>query len=161
MTNVRVGKRRLTRPSQGDVFREVEYIEHVLEGHGVLEVSKIVFPLVVVLTQDCDLQWDAQYRGRRTTRPATQDKKLFSVLVAPLYNAEHVYQGQHLTDIGLTMTMINKTATPGKTLGSSALNVRSDMHHELAEAVELKIEEPSGVCRVVGRERSWQGEAFK
>lgn len=61
MTNVRVGKRRLIRASQGDVFREVECVEHVLERRGILEVSKIVFPLVVVLTQDCDLQWDAQY----------------------------------------------------------------------------------------------------
>src|SRR3954471_19295913 len=31
-----------------------------------------------------------------------QDKKLFSVLVAPLYNAEHVFQGTHLQDMHLT-----------------------------------------------------------
>jgi len=78
------------------VFREVECVEHVLERRGILEVSKTVFPLVVVLTQDCDLQWDAQYRARHTPPASTQDKKLFSVLVAPLYNAEHVYQGSIL-----------------------------------------------------------------
>lgn len=109
MTNVRVGRQRRTRISQGDIFREVECIEFVKERRGILEVSKIVFPLVVVLTQDCDLQWDAA--------PASnQDKRLFAVLVAPLYNAEHVYQGQHLQDLGLTMASINKKATDGKTL---------------------------------------------
>jgi hypothetical protein len=55
-------------------------IEHVLEKDGVIEVSKVVFPLVVVLTQDCDLAQDFTFR-----RASTQDKWLLSVLVAPLY----------------------------------------------------------------------------
>jgi len=106
----------MSRTSQGDVFREIECIEYVAEKNGVVEVSKIVFPLVVVLTQDCDLEQDARYRGRRESRPSNQDKKLFSVLVAPLYNAEHVFQGEHLAELGLTMTSINRGRTEGKTL---------------------------------------------
>ena len=51
----KVDKRRRTRISQGDVFRDVECIEYVVEKKGIIEVSKIVFPLIIVLTQDCDL----------------------------------------------------------------------------------------------------------
>lgn len=111
LTNVRVEKIRRTRISQGDVFRDVECIEHVVEKHGVIEVSKIVFPMVIVLTQDCDLEQDANNREKET-----QNTKLLSVLVAPLYNAEHVFQGSHLTDLGLKMEAISKAKTPGKTL---------------------------------------------
>ncbi|HUI20811.1 MAG TPA: hypothetical protein VLZ74_07175 [Methylocella sp.] len=114
--NVRVAIRRLKRISQGDIFSEIDCIEYVAERRGVLEVSKLVFPFVVVLTQDCDLEQDARYRIRQEKPQSSDDKKLFSALVAPLYNAEHVYQGQHLADLGLTMTVMNKAKTEGKTL---------------------------------------------
>jgi len=116
MNNVKVRTNRLGRTSQGDVFRNVEIIEYVAERRGVVEVSKIVFPLVVVLTQDCDLEQDARYRNPQLTEPSTQDKKLFSVLVVPLYNAEHVFQGQHLTELNLKMVSINRGKTEGKSL---------------------------------------------
>jgi hypothetical protein len=115
MNNVNIGKKRLGRISQGDVFRDVECIEYVAERRGVLEVSKIVFPLVVVLTQDCDLEQDARYLKTKEP-PSNQDKKLLSVLVAPLYNAEHVFQGSHLTELGLTMAPINRKKTEGRFL---------------------------------------------
>jgi len=70
-----------------------------------------------VLTQDCDLEQDSRYRKPKSIKqPTTQDKKLFSVLVAPLYNAEHVFQGTHLQDMHLTMEPINRKKTPGTTL---------------------------------------------
>lgn len=116
MNKTRVATRRIGRVSQGDVFRDIECIESVAEKRGVLEVSKIVFPLVVVLTQDCDLEQDARYRNRKAKPPSNHDKKLFSVLVAPLYNAEHVFLGQHLADLKLTMAAINRKATDGRTL---------------------------------------------
>lgn len=114
MSSVKVKKKRLGRISQGDIFRDVECIEYVAEKRGIIEVSKIVFPLVVVLTQDCDLEQNARYRGDR--KPSSDDKRLFSVLVAPLYNAEHVFQGMHLSDLDLRMEPINKKRTPGTTL---------------------------------------------
>lgn len=112
--SVQVKRNRLGRISQGDIFRDVEYIEYVTEKHGIIEVSKIVFPLVVVLTQDCDLEQNARYRGNPTS--SSDDKQLFSVLVAPLYNAEHVFLGTHLSNLELNMEPINKSKTPGKTL---------------------------------------------
>lgn len=108
---VRVDKRRRTRISQGDVFRDVECIEYAVEKKGIIEVSKIVFPLVIVLTQDCDLEQDSRNRTK-----ITQNTKLLSVLVAPLYNSEHVFLGQHLSDLGLTMEPIQKNRSTGSTL---------------------------------------------
>lgn len=111
MSNVKVDKRRRIRISQGDVFRNIECIEYVIEKKGVIEVSKIIFPLVIVLTQDCDLEQDSRNRGK-----ATQNTKLLSVLVAPLYNAEHVFLGEHLSDLDLKMEPINKNKSPGQGL---------------------------------------------
>ena len=111
MTNVVVQKKRLRRISQGDIFRDVECIEYATEKRGIVEVSKIVFPLVVVLTQDCDLEQD--FNGRESGK---LNNKLLSVLVAPLYNAEHLFVGEHLSELQISGTKINKGKTEGKTL---------------------------------------------
>jgi hypothetical protein len=108
---------------QGDILRDVEYIEYVCEKAGVVEISKISFPVAVVLTQDCDLEQDYKLRKNNTS---TQDKLLMSVLMAPLYNAEHVYCGEHLSDLGITMASINKKKTPGDFLRN---NERSRYHY--------------------------------
>jgi len=111
----RVRRGNINRISQGDIFKDVEFIEYIAEKEGIIEISKIKFPLVVVLTQDCDLDEDFKFRWGRPKKE-TQDKVLFSVLVAPLYNIEHVYLGKHLEELGLKMQQINKKETPGKKL---------------------------------------------
>jgi hypothetical protein len=113
--NVRVRTNRLRRISQGDIFSDIECIEYVAERRGVVEVSKIVYPLVVVLTQDCDLEEHSRYKTGEGT-PSTHDKKLFSALVVPLYNAEHVYLGQHLSDLNLTMSQVPHKGMTGNSL---------------------------------------------
>ncbi len=50
--------------NQCDIFRDVEFIEYVKEDDSSIEVSKIVFPQVIVLTQACDLQQDYNARKR-------------------------------------------------------------------------------------------------
>ena len=50
------------RISQGDIYKDVEFIEYAIEKEGVIQISKIVFPFVVVLTQDCDLKQDYRVR---------------------------------------------------------------------------------------------------
>lgn len=112
---IRIRRQRVGRICQGDIFRDVAYIEYVLEKHGIIEVSKINFPLVIVLTQDCDLAQDFRVRSGRP-KPSMQDKWLLSVLVAPLYNVEHVYAGQHLSELNLKMQKIDKKATAGNRL---------------------------------------------
>lgn len=118
---VKVKRKRISRICQGDIYRDVEFIEYVSEKSGVIEVSKIVFPLVIVLTQDCDLEQDYYFRWARHRKAKTHDKLLLSVLVAPLYNAEHVFTGEHLSEINLTMEVINKNRSPGKYLQSNQL----------------------------------------
>ena len=110
---IRVQAEPSKRVCQGDIFREVDYVERVLEHEGILEVTKILFPYVIVLTQDCDLEQDHNFR---TQTKQTQDKWLISVLVAPVYNAEHVFSGEHLQDIGIKSQLINKKATDGRLL---------------------------------------------
>jgi hypothetical protein len=98
---------------QGDVICDVDWIEMVLEQDGILEVTKIRFPFVIILTQDCDLSQDHKFRTETKT---TQDKWLISVLAAPIYNAEHVFAGEHLSDIGIKSEPVNKKGRPGEIL---------------------------------------------
>lgn len=101
------------RVAQGDMYRDVEYVERIAERDGILDVSIIVFPLVIVLTQDCDLEQDRTFR---TEKKSSQDKVLISVLVAPVYPAELVFEGSHLSELDLKMAPIQKSATEGKYL---------------------------------------------
>lgn len=112
--NLRVDKLQIARISQGDILRNIECIEYAIERDGIIEVSKIQFPLVVVLTQDCDLEQD--FKIQCTPEKSVKDKKLISVLLAPLYNAEHVFQGEHLSELDIPMEPIKKNKTPGNLL---------------------------------------------
>lgn len=107
---IKVRAQRQARLVQGDVLRNIEYIEYATESKGNIEISKVLFPFVIVLTQDCDLEQDYSFRYSKKSRP-TQDKWLFSVLVAPLYNFEHVSTGEHLTELGMTMQAIKSSRT--------------------------------------------------
>ena len=103
----------LSRISQGDIYRNVEYIEYAVEKDGEIEISKISFPYIVVMTQDCDLQWDYKSRYGRP-KSANQDKFLLSVLVVPMYNAEHFFLGEQLSELQIDMRKIKKSGTEGK-----------------------------------------------
>lgn len=90
--------------NQCDIFRDVEFIEYVKEDESSIEVSKIIFPHVIVLTQACDLQQDYNARKKwNETKTGNQDKFLISVIVAPIYNFEDFRQGNHLEQLGLVM----------------------------------------------------------
>jgi hypothetical protein len=111
--------------SQGDIYRNIEYIENIDETDDetgdekkkVIEISKIVFPYVIVLTQDCDLAQDFTFRNESKK---TDDKLMLSVLVAPLYNVEDVYLGKHLEKLDTKMEPINKNKTPGDFLRNNS-----------------------------------------
>lgn len=107
-----------TRLNQGDILQNIECIESIQEKDGIITVSKIAFPLVIVLTQDCDLNSDFRSREKNKTKnPSDQtiehDKYLFSVIVAPLYNYDLFRKGEHLLDLGLKMqTITSKQKAP-------------------------------------------------
>ena len=110
---MKVSTEPIQRVCQGDIFRDVEYFESVHETDGTLEVRKILFPLAVVLTQDCDLAQDHTFR---VEPKETQDKWLISVLLAPMYNAEHFFAGEHLSEMGVKSQPINRQKTDGRLL---------------------------------------------
>ena len=91
----------------------MEFIEYAIESKGNFEISKIVFPLVIVLTQDGDLEQDSKVR-KAGENAESKDKLLFSVSVAPLYNAEHVYLGQHLSELSMKMMEIKQEKITGR-----------------------------------------------
>lgn len=92
-----------TRVCQGDILSDVHYIEDVTTDGEWIDVKRILFPYVIVLTQDCDLQQDHGTRWPTGKVPSTHDKKILSALVAPLYNAEHVFAGEHLSELKMNM----------------------------------------------------------
>lgn len=119
---IRVDQGLPERVSQGDIFRDIEVIDRIIEQKGEVHISYIKFPYVVVLTQDCDLQQDMLFRKKLSDiddnlskkSVPSNDKMLFSAIVAPLYNEEHFFLGNHLEQLNMKMQEIKKTKTPGK-----------------------------------------------
>ncbi len=85
---------------QGDIFKNVPYVESFSESNGQIEVAIITFPYAIVISQECDLQWDSN------KRPDGFD--LISALLIPLYNYEHVLDGSYLEHLGTKMGTISK-----------------------------------------------------
>jgi len=94
----------IERIRQGDIFTNIPYYESYNEVDGEFELTVYEFPYVVVLTQDCDLEQNKNTRNRLETNQGEikNDKHLISLLVAPLYNSEHLFAGEHLKEIGIT-----------------------------------------------------------
>lgn len=132
---IKIDKSYQERLAQGDIIQNVEFIEYAIEKAGIIEISKIVFPYIIVLTQDCDLEQD--YNNRQDTNPSNQDKQIISVIVAPLYNVEHIYDGKHLSELGLQMQTISKN--PKKSDNNNLKNNNTPRYHflEFDDAVEI------------------------
>lgn len=83
---------------QGDIFQSIHYYETYVEESGNFELSMLKFPYSIVLTQECDLSNNMRERKNRDKKSKIikQDKYLVSLLCAPLYNAAHLFEGNHL-----------------------------------------------------------------
>lgn len=123
MRPCKVSKTSDGRLSQGDIYRNVHFIQDVIRELEIIEVKRILFPYVMVLTQDCDLQQDHGVRAadetERDKESRQRTKRLLSVLVAPLYNADQFFEGSHLTELQaanrpLVMSSLSRTNTEGK-----------------------------------------------
>lgn len=122
---------------QCDIFRDIEFLEYVKEEGDSIEVSKIVFPLAMVLTQACDLQQDHSARKKiEMENRGNQDKYLISVIVAPIYNFEEFRMGTHLEQLGLMMDQKGgRNKTPCKNI---IMNENKRYHYlNFAQDVEL------------------------
>jgi len=126
-----VGSRHLV--DQGDILCDVELVEYAVEAKGVLEVAKIVFPLVVVLTQTCDVREDYALRWGKSNK-GTPRKAMLSYLAAPLYNAAQLIEGSHLRDLDIEIKKIDSS-----TEKSSMRNNAHPRYHFLAFGDDIPI----------------------
>jgi len=106
--NVQLDLKPDVRVCQGDLIRNVPCVEDVVEDGDLIEIKRIMFPLVIVLTQDCDLQQDDALRWWTGTPPSSHSSQILSVLVAPAYNAAQFELGEHLSEVGLKMWAVPK-----------------------------------------------------
>lgn len=91
---------------QGDIFHDVK--ELTVQTASGLARREVIFPYVVILTQDCDLSEDFMCReGLREGKEGAQDKYMQSILVCPLFLAEDLRAGKHLSVIDFTMQYQN------------------------------------------------------
>ena len=97
--------------SQGDIYKNIEFIENIEQNDEFIEIHKIIFPYVIILTQACDLAQDFNFRFNERK---TEDKKMLSVLVAPIYNADHVSNGEHLSEIRKPLMQSIRKISKGK-----------------------------------------------
>jgi len=95
------------RINQGDIFKNIIHIESWDENNNELKISRIFYPYIVILSQDCDLREDHSIIEK-------SDKSLVSVLVAPLYNFDQFLCGEHLQDLEIKSRQINKESKKGK-----------------------------------------------
>lgn len=97
-----------SRIHQGDIIRNVEFIEHATTQDGQFEISLIIFPYVYVLTQDCDLEQEYKNRSNQQGKQDDkQDKYLISIIVAPIYNYDQFVIGNHLSELKLKMQTLS------------------------------------------------------
>ena len=89
-----------SRVLQGDFIEDFLYNSSYIVG-GSVETNSTTFPYIVVLTQDCDLEWD--YKNREDKDQKNNDKYLQSILICPAYLAESLHTGKHLEDLQLKM----------------------------------------------------------
>ena len=107
------------RLSQGDIYKNITYIEKINSIDDYLEIQQIVFPNVVVLTQDCDIQQHLSDVNK------TKSSQLFSVLVAPLYNIAHFVHGEHLSNFKIEGESFISSKNKGKELLNTGIYVNS------------------------------------
>lgn len=103
MTLHKINRDDSERVRQGDIYSNVPYYESYCEHENEFSLTVYDFPYVLVLTQDCDLEQNKRTRDEQPEGGVKRanDKHLISVIVVPLYNSEHFWAGEHLSEIGL------------------------------------------------------------
>lgn len=78
------------RISQGDIFQNIDIIEHIDAIKSEVIVQKINFPYVVCLNQECDLETDYFNNGVKNG-----DSNLLHIAIAPAFIFEQFLNGSH------------------------------------------------------------------
>ena len=108
----KVKKNERDRIYQGDIFKKIDFVESITEDKTHIVVDRIKYPLVIVLSQDCDLQSNHNCRKLKDNN----NNYLISLIVAPLFNYDHFILGAHFSEIGYKMETIKSGKTIDKKL---------------------------------------------
>ncbi|MBU4374293.1 MAG: hypothetical protein KJ714_07645 [Euryarchaeota archaeon] len=98
---------------QGDILRDFKYQDRVFIEDNKIKIQERNIPYLIVLTQDCDLEWDFNNHKEneevqdKIKDKINQDKFLQSILICPAYPAEKVRLGTHLEELDLNMEKLN------------------------------------------------------
>ncbi len=120
---------------QGDIFQSIQYYENYVEKSGKFELSLLRFPYSIILTQECDLSNNIRERNKNNDNNnlVSQDKYLVSLLCAPLYNAEHLFAGNHLEWLNI------KSETKGSDNKRYIKSNRDPRYHYIEFEDEVKL----------------------
>ena len=103
-------KDRADRIREGDIFRDIEFIEDTFfTDDNQIGVSVLMFPYIVILSQDCDLESDIRARMKQPPpdcegaekKEVSTDTVIESILVCPCYDKNLFMVGTHLEEMNL------------------------------------------------------------
>lgn len=96
---------------QGDIFQDIEVIECININKSQVKIDRIIFPFVVCLNQECDLENDYNHRQNDLEK----DGCLLHLAIAPAFIFDQYLTGTHWGGIFVankgqkrTDTIINK-----------------------------------------------------
>ena len=78
------------RVDQGDIYSSISFFKCINVTEGNLNINKLDFSNVLVLSQTCDL-----------CRESEKENSILSVLVVPLFPLEEFKEGKHLIELGV------------------------------------------------------------
>ncbi|GJQ59739.1 MAG: hypothetical protein D8M57_13005 [Candidatus Scalindua sp. AMX11] len=78
------------RVSQGDIFQDIEILENIDVEKSIIRVQKILFPFVVCLNQECDLEKD--YKNNESM---LCNNNLLHIAIAPAFIFDQYLTGTH------------------------------------------------------------------
>ena len=90
--SVKINQKSKERICQCDLFEAIEVFESIEVIGSEIKISKLSFPFIICLNQDCDLEND--YNSTEKS-----DSRLLHIAIAPVFNFEQFLSGKHWGDI--------------------------------------------------------------
>ncbi len=100
----------LPRISQCDIFKNIDILEKILIIDSKIELTKITFPYVICMNQECDLKNDYD-----SSNPGIIfDNQLLHLIIAPVFNFDQFLTGTHWGKIMNHKETLKKSDTKTK-----------------------------------------------
>ncbi len=122
------------RVCQGDILKDIKFLEFI--SLNAKNAKSFLYPYLVVLSQDCDLESDFGREEIEDGKKPTQDNKLPTILVCPAYDLNDFKNGDHLEDLNIKMREIHQNE-----INKIKKNSEFERFHYLDDEVDLQIPE--------------------